>query len=813
MPNYNDNVGGGDGNDGFGGQNAANIQRMQMAMDQVNSRIDKMLNLFGKVRDYTRDEIQEMKRFKAEVSAVADAERQANADRIKGMSNYSVYLLKIEEQIESYKKASLKAEEEIKIKREQNTKLSQTTTGRFNKEHNQQLREILKTNETNSAKLRNMAKERMTENDKQIKQSKEQLDLSKKQATLAEDNQKKAVQAARSAEQRFEKEKRNRLDLLELASDLHLPGVSHAATIAKYARRGAEMGGGDDEGGGAMGAMGLLGRVGGGLGGAALGGAVAFGGYSAYQAYKAYNLAHQMAPTARTLGGQMGAGSFGGRLEAQQAYGGYGGMENLQLLTQLNRGLGGSSGLRNLRGTTDISNMFGLDRGEVAGQLGGGFAAGMNPKTAAEDMKSIMIEGVKGGMDRARITEFTQNVLSIQREIFKISSDNDADSIAKSLADLMRGSQFKDDRFFNSAAYQGVQGLDSAVKSAGRGQLQGPAAATLYRSFGYGQSGSEFGMGAMMNAQREMEKGLFGSGDSGKDLERLRSIFNQYGKESGGRDEGKFRMSRELGIGLNQLDELDKILQKGPGKVSKEDLEKVKKLQQSAQDPMKQLLDIQAKSNELLANLAGNSGIGAIVKIDQQLLTLQGKAVDLLGIIAQAIAPDKKGGVEQPSIGDMMFGSSTTTPNMFQDSVNQYGNKVSGWGRLKNNVRSLLPSWAGGISGEEADRRNLTPYQLQQAQGMMEKGREDLGRMKGEHPDSMLLKNFDASPRKFKYGTKDSVNAGGYDSSGNSMKELVSALKENTKATTENSKTSKTGGSSHPVGHAKKTVSAGAVAR
>jgi hypothetical protein len=115
------------------------------------------------------------------------------------------------------------------------------------------------------------------------------------------------------------------------------------------------------------------------------------------------------------------------------------------------------------------------------------------------------------------------------------------------------------------------------------------------------------------------------------------------------------------------------------------------------------------------------------------------------------------------------------------------------------------------MTQEEADAKNLTPYQLQQKQEMMDRGYNDMIRMKKENPDSMMLRNFQGAPRKHKYGTPESIAAGGFDSQGNAIKELTMALKENTGATKDNSKTSKSGTSANmPM---RKTVSAGAMGR
>ena len=419
---------------------------------------------------------------------------------------------------------------------------------------------------------------------------------------------------------------------LDIASDMNLPGVSHAATMAKYARMGA----GAASEGGALEGMGSLGMAGG-LGlGVLGGGAVLAAGYTAMQAYKTYNTAHQMAPMARTLRGQGGGVSRG----ALDAYGGYGGAENWQALASLNRQVGSGAGAGSLHSITDLANSTGLSRDEVGGQAGALMrAGGASPGSSAGALRNIMIEGVKGGMDRARITEFTNQIVGIQGELFKTTGQNNSQGIAAAIGSLMSGGGAA---FLHGPAMQAVGGIDNAMKSGGRLQLGGAAQGTMARAFGFG-AGGEGGVGGLLNYMRKTEGGIF----SGKNLlGNINSIFDQYNQEGGGKrggklsDNAKLRMAPELGIGVHQLESLDSIRGKKPGEMTKAEKEAVKAFQEQQKDPMERLNEITAKTNEGIAKLASSDGgIGAILKVDESLLEAQQLAVGFLQRMADVIAP------------------------------------------------------------------------------------------------------------------------------------------------------------------------------
>lgn len=495
---------------------------------------------------------------------------------------------------------------------------------------------------------------------------------------------------------------------MEIASDANLPGASSVATVGKYAMRGSQVG---------EGVGGLAGGVGRMLGGAAgaLGGAAVLGaGYTAYQGYKAYNTAHEMAPLARTLRGQ--GNSVADRQSAVGAYGGYGGVENMQMLSGLNRQLGGRGGMANLKGATDNANQFGISR-EEAGQGAGALmrAGGSSPQAASKDLKSIMIEGVKGGMDRARITEYTQQVVGLQEDVFKATGSNGAKGIAETISQMMRASGRKDN-FLGGPEMQGMRGLDAAIK----GSTKGGGNATIMRALGFGQGGGSMGAN-LYQTTKESEKGLFGAGSGKEQVGRMNKIFDQYMKESGGKKEvALMRMHQDTGVGLTQLEKLDNIRKKGD-KVGGDDLKELKKIQEEAKDPMEKLLDIQAKMDANLAKMAGGEhGLAAVVRIDEAIKKAQENALDVLEDIADLLDPASKdsevtgaikdlakilipvvGGIAALSmLKSVITGGGKATGAM--DAVEGVAGKAGKWGMgkaggLLASGRGLLAAGAGAV--------------------------------------------------------------------------------------------------------------------
>jgi len=731
MPKYEEDIGAGDVS-GAIGANTQQIASMQVQMDKINHSLDRMLNLFGKTRDLTRSEITELKAFREEISRAAQEFHSMNDANIKGMSDFSIYQKKLEENIESYKKKALDAESQIKKAREQNQKIEANVTGRFAKDKNKMLRDELQTQEKNSARLRQMAKERLDENKKIIDQNAQIAKTSKQQAESNSVSLKKAEEMSKRYKDIRQEQSRS-VDLLEVAADLHLPGVSHAATVAKYARRGYEsMVPAEDEAGGLGALGGMAGRGLGLAGGALAGGAIAFGGYTALQGYRAYNMANQMAPMARTLAGQMGPGSVAGRQQAVQAYGGYGGMEQLPTLMNLNRAIGGQYGIQNMRNITDAANRFGISREEAIGGAGELTRAGVAPGQAVEQQAKILSEGVKSGMDRARATEFLQQVTNLQKEIFRLTGEQSPENIAKSLGALMSASGMGA-RFAQGPAMQAVSGIDQAIKATGMGRMQGSAAGTLMRAFGFGQGG-QTGMESLYQTNKMMEGGVF-SGKPGEQIGKINKVFEQYMMEAGG-EKNKHaafeRMSKELGIGRNQLESLDAIRKKAPGELTKKDMSDLKKLQEESKDPLLQLLDINKKMDANLAILAGsNSGVGSFIKIANMQLSVQQQSLEVLKTMAGIASPDETKG------------------------ESFLGNMADFAGGAMKNVMKMIPGMNTGV----------------QAYDVLKYGSEKLG--------------MDKYVDKAKSFVKDKIGLGGSsDASGGSSKSEM----DNTRATHENTK-------------------------
>ena len=650
MPRYDENI---DATEISSAIGATKVQmgELSRSLDQVRSRLESMNSLMEKQRDYTREEKQEMMAFKREIESLAEVERSRDADRVKGMSSYSIYLEKVEGQIQKYKKSALDAEAAIKQAKEQNSKLEGARQGRFSKEKNDQMRQELRTTETNGAKLKRMAQAQIESNKKIIDQNQALKKESSAQVNQLDEQLKKSTKLKGIAEDRIKQERggrRDRMSMLEIASDMHLPGVSHAATVAKYARRGmddAESGGGGRLSQLMGGGMGLMRGLG-----------IAGLGYTAMQGYKAYNTAQTMAPMARTLAGQMGSSSVAGRQQAVQAYGGYGGTENLQTLMGLNRALGGASGLSNLKGVTDIANRYGMSREEVTGQAGAAFQSGMSPQSATRDLERIMSEGVRAGMDRARITQFTQEVLSVQQELFRSTGKNNAEQIARSMAQLMRASG-QGEQFLRGPAMGAITGMNQAVKAAGRGQLGGQAAGTLFRAFGFGAGGAGGGTEEYYNARKKMEGGIFGSGlNQGDAVKNIGAIIGRYDTETGGNQKAaNLRMSDELGIGINQIESLRGIQEKAAKgeALSKDDMKRLKEIQEETKDPMMRILEINSKMEANLAIMAGSKGgIAAVVAIDEKILEAQNTALKFLQSIANALTGNADAGGGILGMGD-----------------------------------------------------------------------------------------------------------------------------------------------------------------
>lgn len=491
------------------------------------------------------------------------------------------------------------------------------------------------------------------------------------------------------------------IGLMDVASDLNLPGISAASTVGKYAQAGM---GGKEEGSGLFGG----GLAGAGIG-AMAGAAILAGGFTAMQGYKAFGLAHQMAPGARTALGQ-GARNWRGSLGQ---YGGYGGIENLQTLISLNQSMGGRFGGRAMHRVTDLANTFGLQREQVGAQAGsllyGGGAKTGNEAT--EQLKRIMIEGIKGGMDRARITEFTQQVLGIQTRIYALTGANVASGVSRGLGALM--AHGGGESFLHGPGMAALGGLDSMVSQAGHLRLQGPMMGIMLRAFGNKQGG----VGGLYNFMKQTEGGLFGmlSGKKGQQsfLPALNRLFSETYKSTGGRqDIGNMLIGQATGLGMNQIEALHGVMSRtGSGKMSASDQKIMNGLKASMQDPMMDLLKVSKESDATLAKLASSeSGLGAIIGIDKAIQTATQTAASFLEDIAGVIAPKSKNSDGDPidqKIDSFMNAITDDNSSKFGDKTMQVYDAIGdALGELTDKIGALIGATDKNTHATHANSRS-----------------------------------------------------------------------------------------------------------
>ncbi|MGZ3802812.1 MAG: hypothetical protein ACXVB4_01285 [Pseudobdellovibrionaceae bacterium] len=608
---------------------------MNMGFSQMMSRVDQMISLMGKMRDHTQEEMRDIQEWKNHISDLASTYRKFYGESAKGMNDFSVVLKKTEDDISSYQKSIEETQKEVSSLTEAHKKLSQAMDIEDRSKRHKTLKSILKSDPEwgKGVSVNKLADKRKQEFADYIKLAKAATDEVEKDKKAKELDYQKLVKAGvvgrqKANEEEERKSRRGRgISALQIAGDMNIPGVSQAATITRYAQQFGERDDGSTSG---------LGLVGGGL----LGAGVAAGAYTMYQGYKVYNTAHQMAPISRILSGQMGDDAVSGRQTAITAHGGYGGVENMQYLTQLNRQLGTSGGLANLRGLTDVSNSFGIDRGE-AGSLAGTLyqSGGTTPGGASQDLSKILSEGVKAGMDRAKVTEFAQHTMAIQQDLFQTIGQNNSQNVSQALSQIIRGYKGDANNFFRSGSMRAITGLDAGVKNAASS-----GDGLMFRAFGFGMGGNKGEAGSdYYNAVKEMEGGIF-SGSANDQIGKLKKIISQVDSDYGGDQKGaNLHLKESYGIGLNQIEQLRETLKGAGGPVTKEQERVLKQIQEGSKDPMQKLLDIQAKSNENLARVAGDKGLGAIITIDEGIKDIQEKALGFLETIANVLgAGDKK---------------------------------------------------------------------------------------------------------------------------------------------------------------------------
>jgi len=685
-------------------RNNTQVQMLQSSLEGLSGKFDRIGDLFSKMRMHTKDEIQELMTFRDVLKQVAEGFKKAFPGKFDGMDDFSVAIAGLEDKLEntvgtlgkvqaaiknlnaemaksSANRAGMESKlEEISGKSGKKSQIENLLSGKMDAEKKKKLQEVLGIEGKFSssymrragqsalkgidADLKNTSslKSGIELEEKRLKILEEQEEVLRKQRKTLEEERKETekmlgktqelhkVGKTRAKEDREERYRSGGFQrALGVASDLNLPGVSQAAMIGKYASAGRSAIGGMVEGGSAgMGALGL------GLGAMAGAGVVA-GGYTALQGYKAYGMAQQMAEPRIQLNGLVGNRGIGQvqnlSTSREMERLGYAAPENLGAMIQSTRALGGQAGLSQLGGLSKTSRMFGLDRGEAIGMAGGLMQAGATPDKAAETLKSVMIEGVQAGIDRARITGFTEQVVGIQEEVLKISGQNKISDISKTLGSLFAASKSKDfATFMRGPEMSAVKSLDHAMKSAGSGG-GGMSAGALYR-FAQKQTGGGGKMGfdeSYYNTSKYLQGGLFGG--EGKDgaLGKIKGITSQFLDESGynqaGTAEDKKKAKQravlkmgDMGINISQGEKMLELVENvKEGKISQKDAnKKLQELKEEMKDPLVRMKELMASSVNLTAKLA-NDITPEILAVETKMLGLQQLAANAMGVSAKQI--------------------------------------------------------------------------------------------------------------------------------------------------------------------------------
>lgn len=671
---------------------------MRNMLDDVTSQMNRMMELMGKTRDYTRSEAVELEEFRSLVVSIAEEfDKTYKGMMSPNASPFSKMLVSLEQQIEpiqsaieaynknieSLTKEIERGDEERKTKRkeimageEESSRLETLISGRMNKETKTELGQILGTGQDVGAKeLRKSAKERIQLRTQEAKQGEDiiaklraqesannKLIVSAQQSKKLEedrlDSMKKQLVTMEKltglAKKRWEEEKeRSRTravrerqpglltGALDMASQMNLPLVSQAATVARYGKKGVEAGA---EIGPEGGVGGFLSKLIGGLGGLATAGGVLAGGYTAMQGYKTYNMAKQVAPMRVGLAPMMrGRDITGMATEESLMQMGFSPLENMQFMRQMGRTLGGKKITgENISQLSQLERQTGIGREELLTQAGmlqavGGTAPtrGQPGKEPGRALKDIMAEGVKAGVDSAKLTEFTNLTLGIQEELLKITGENNAENIAKAMGSFIEAGTRRGrsaETFARGTEMKAIQTIDQAMKAAGRGQLPPQAMGTFARAFGFGAGGQKGSYGdAYYEFSKRMEKGLF-AGTAEDQVKNLRSITEAYVGEAGGEKPAALRMQQEMGMGLQQFEDLRKLLKEiTPGaKPTAEQEKRLKEFSDAFKDPSQKLLEVQARQEKLLVE-AATKHLPEVIKIENLMLKAQEQAVKLLG--------------------------------------------------------------------------------------------------------------------------------------------------------------------------------------
>jgi len=688
----------------------ANVQNMARALDHVSSQYKEIVSLMDKSRDYTKNERDFLEEYKRSIVAVADKYRSLNKEQTRGMSDYSVAVKAAEEEVKKLTdKCDLlkrKQEEIASVRRsasndvnkyssqesgineleEKNKTLRSLKSQKMNDEKRKSLQTIFNTEEKNGTLLNGLATKNIIANEKILKVKRAEFELNKPLLAQAKSKQdaanneytfinksrsetEKAIEAGKNnlknlegtgdlAKNRMSRERGGfgRTNMgLQIASDMHIPGVSQAATVARYAQMAMPTGAAAE-------GMSAAGKVGSLAGGALLGAGVLAGGAVLKHGYDVYDYANQMAPHRRQLEGSLGSSGLNkfSPASAQMSKLGYGAMENYGFMQQFSRQVGGKEALGQFGGISKLARGYGADRGELGGMAEGlTLSGGTSKGKSATDLRDIMNEGIRGGMDRARITQFTQQVVGIQKDLLQTTGDNNAQNIAKELSSLMGGSK-RGEAFFGGPEMGAIKSLDSAMKRVSSGE-GGAGSSMMLRALGYapgGVGGEREGLSGMkpqekyFTAMKDMEKGLFGGDSQTGDgtVDRLKKIMGQATSEAGGdKSVAAMRMKQNYGVSYNQFEKLDKLLGdikpgEGPNAEQTKVLEEIKKASEDTKDPIASITKQIAASEAILHNdaIANSTTIVGIHDVLLAMQEAQSQGVNALGKLVEYFMPTEK---------------------------------------------------------------------------------------------------------------------------------------------------------------------------
>ena len=474
---------------------------------------------------------------------------------------------------------------------------------------------------------------------KQIVDSEENLKTEEKRKTVVE----KTLSLGR---RRMEEERRSRvretptLGLLEAASEMNIPGVSQAATVAKYARRSAAAAEPETPPQGLGGQiMAGLGRGAGLMKGGLIGAGLVAGGYGMLQGYRMKQMAPGIAEQrVRLAGAAPGQGAMVRDMQQRGGAGlGYGVEENLSDMLAITKSVG-SRGISQLPEVSKTARALGMERGEIIQSAGGLMrAGGAAPSEALGATKKIMTEAVAAGLDRAMITEFTQQVIGIQEQLLTLTGKNNAQEVARALGSFIRVSGEGKESFMRGPEMAGIRGLDTLMRGSAR-QAGGLPAGFMMRAF---QQEGQNPLDQYTRTRQVMERGIF-SGSAEDSVKNIKGIFSQAETEFGGPQMAEVNLADMTGMTIDQIratkDLMAKIDKQG---LTPEAAEELKGLQEVMKDPMTQLLDATKEQGRILAS-GVDKMVGGLTKVQEIENTLTQKAVEGLDNVASMFGMGSK---------------------------------------------------------------------------------------------------------------------------------------------------------------------------